>query len=228
MNVYKIKVASDEYKELCFANVYASDFMRDQPRAVPFKSSWRLVEFRYTRPDTEGYQANAIDSDFISLNGDLGMSAATAERTSEWLSPYGELLPVRVVDDGSTAYWFHCTRLIDALDEQNSIGTIEDDGRMRNPSLFVFFPDKIKDSLVFVIPQLGTSVYCTDRLKTIVEESGLTGLSFVLEWSDEPKGIAQIEVWKQKAGYLKGIKERMLKKRAELEAAGKRNSGLAK
>jgi hypothetical protein len=221
MNVYKIKVASDEYKELCLANVYVSGFMRNQPRAEPFKSSWRLVEFRYTRPNTEGYQANAIDSDFISLNGDLGMSAATAERTSEWFLPYGELLPVTVVDNGSTAYWFHCTTLVDALDEQNSIGTIEDNGRMRNPSLFVFFPEKIKDSSIFVIPQLGTGVYCTDQLKTLVDASGLTGLSFVLEWSDEPNGIAQIEAWKQKAGYLKGIKERMLKKRAELEAGRK-------
>jgi hypothetical protein len=227
MNIYKLSVANEEYRRLYFTNVNLTTHMADQPRAKPFGSSWQLVSFSHYKPTDEGYSATAVDSDFFSLNFRVGMSPAAAERTSEWFLPYGELLPVKITDDGSTAYWFHCTTLIDALDEQNSVGAIEDDGKMRAPQLHVFFPDKIKGSPIFVIPQLGTGVYCTDHLKSMVESSGLTGLSFDLEWSDEPEGIARIEAWVKKVGGLAFWKERMLKKRAELEAASKRNSGLA-
>ncbi len=227
MNVYELNVVNEEYKSLYFTNVNVIAHMTDQAIGKPFGSSWQVVSFSRDKPGQEGYLPNAVDSDFISLNHKLGMSPTTAERTSEWFLPYGELLPVKITDDGSTAYWFHCTTLIDALDKMNSVGSLDDDGKMRNPELAIFFPEKLRDAVIFQLPESPAHIYCTDPFKNQIEASGLTGLSFVLEWSDEPKGIEYIEARTQKMGWLVGLKERMLKKRAELEAMDKRNSGLA-
>jgi hypothetical protein len=223
MNVYELNVVNEKYKALYFTDVNAIAHMDSQPLAKPFGSTWRSVEFSHDKPGQEGYKPNAINSDFFNMGFELGMSPATAERTSEWFLPYGELLPVKITDDGSTAYWFHCTTLVDALDKMNSIGSLDDDGKMRNPELAIFFPDKLRDAVIFQLPESSGRIYCTDQFKNQIEASGLTGLSFVLEWSDEIEGIAYLEARRQKMGWLVGLKERMLKKRAELEAAGKRS-----
>ncbi len=101
---------------------------------------------------------------------------------AEFLKPNGELLPI--ICEGEEYFLFNTTRLVDALDEENSEVDRFDEGRIMGIDRYAFFKDKLVGETVFKLPQCPIGwVYATDPFVHRVLETGLRGFRFPLVWS---------------------------------------------
>ena len=90
----------------------------------------------------------------------------------EWLSQFGELLPVRVMNDPETYWIFNCRSKKEAGQEYSPT-----DGRDELST--VTFGEEDDDPAIFKTDYDNCSfLYCGDKFKTAVEEFDLKGLSF--------------------------------------------------
>jgi hypothetical protein len=81
------------------------------------------------------------------------------------------------------------------MDEEHTIGRRMDDGFYAGVDRMAFRAAALRDAVLFRVPRRGAGLagtFCTDAFKDLIEDRGLTGLDFVLTWSDEPEGIARI------------------------------------
>jgi hypothetical protein len=77
------------------------------------------------------------------------------------------------------------THVIDALDEARSdIERFPSSGRISRILRHAFKPDRVKDELIFKIPQTPRRAFVTDRFVKLVNDAGLTGFAFEPIWSD--------------------------------------------
>jgi hypothetical protein len=163
-------------------------------------SQWRPLRFRSLDPLREGYPGQLPNGDFVGLGRwffSLGKRAMDA--VGGLMSAHGELLPVEHIGRRETLHWFHCTTVIDAMDESRSVMKRFADGKVMSVQRLWVHPEKLRDAMLFHIPQNGSFLLCTDTFKQQIEALGLTGLKFKLKWSDEPAGMKQISDWEQRA-----------------------------
>ncbi len=73
------------------------------------------------------------------------------------------------------------------------------DGKVSGVIRLWVHADKLRDAMLFNIPESRSLLLCTDTFKQHIEALGLTGLKFTLKWSDEPAGMKQISDWEQRA-----------------------------
>ncbi len=101
------------------------------------------------------------------------------------LKPSGELLPLRYSVAEYLAY--NVTRVIDALDEDSSSIVRFPTGRVMSISKYSFVPDLVGSSAIFKIPQLPKAhVFVTDEFARRVQESRLSGFTFLKVWDFGP------------------------------------------
>jgi hypothetical protein len=164
-------------------------------REERYGETWSTPSFREADPKDEDYNPKAIVGDFVSIGGsDFALTARVPHALADMLCQYGELLPIKV--GGSiTVHWFHCWNVIDAIDvarakvRRNSDAP---DSRIMEIYDYVFDPKKIDSAELFHIPHGSSYVFCTEPFKQRIETLGLTGLDFILRWSDEASGIASL------------------------------------
>jgi hypothetical protein len=103
---------------------------------------------------------------------------------SDFLEPNGELIKIRCQKD--TLFLYNATRIVDALDEENSLLVRFRDGSMFPLDPYVFYEDRLTGMTIFKLPQwrLGPP-YVTDPFVQRVIERGLKGFWFRLVWSTE-------------------------------------------
>lgn len=90
----------------------------------------------------------------------------------EWLSQFGELLPVRVMNDPETYWIFNCRSKKEADEGRSSM----DCG---DALPVISFEETDEDPAVFKTDFDNCSfLYCGDKFKAAVEEYGLKGISF--------------------------------------------------
>jgi hypothetical protein len=167
--------------------------MRLQPHGQPFRDSWVPVRYSYCSPDDEDYNQNAMHSDFIWMGSSkVGLAVSATRKVSHLFAPYGELLPLNINDDLKKVFWFHCTNVLAALDESKSKVHRFDDGRIMVVDEYASLADRIGDSEVFEVQGTRNGPFCTEPFKQKIEAQKLTGLDFILLWSDEAAGIAHI------------------------------------
>lgn len=204
MNVYEFRHDSDHFEWLNAAGMDGKrwlDFTQFALLADPAAGRWLPVKFKSHDPHEEGYAGFLPTADFVGLSGwHFALDPRAMAKVSELMSRYGELLPVDHPGRADFLYWFHCTTLIDAMDESRSVLKWFPDGKkvMSVKRLWVH-PEKLRDAMLIHIPQNGPFLLCTDTFKQNIEALGLTGLKFTLKWSDEPAGMKQISDWEQRA-----------------------------
>ena len=108
----------------------------------------------------------------------------SVEILADLLEGNGELLPIRC--DGEDYFLFNVTRVVDALDQQNSDLDLFDDGDILEIDRHVFIPEKLPSLSIFKIPQMVLAdVFVTDPFVDRVESAGLKGFDFELVWSND-------------------------------------------
>lgn len=193
MNVFRVECDNTKYHFLGSDDQKEWRRMWLQPQGQPFHESWVPVRYSYCSPDDEDYNQNAIHSDFIWMGGgDIGFASATAQKVGHLFAPYGELLPLKIGGDLTKIFWFHCTNMINALDENKSTIRRFKDGGIMAIDEYVFFADRVGANEIFYIQNTRLGPFCTETFKQKIEAQKLTGLDFILLWSDEPTGIAHI------------------------------------
>lgn len=196
MNVYEIR-QGEAFRMLVGKSPDEFEQFQVHPHGQAFGSAWRPAKFKYRGPSAEDYQGEVLNGDFVSVGFYTGLSPRAVAVLGPVFQRYGELLPLDVEGEPKEVMWFHCTNVVDALDEANSnVSRSPTTGKLYNINLHVFLKDRIPDDLLmFQLPYGKSAIYCTDTFKDIIERSGLTGLEFWLRWSDEPEGIERMRKW---------------------------------
>jgi hypothetical protein len=192
MNIFDIYIDLDKFHFVSSDNQKDWERMRSQPQGKPFLDSWLPARYSYTPPDDGDYKPNAIYGDFISIDRKIGLTAATVQKVGNLFTRYGELLPLDVNNDLNKVFWFHCTKIVDALDEAKSKINRFADGRIMSIDEYAFSSSQIGENEIFHLKGTRQGPFCTESFKQKIEAQKLTGLDFILLWSDEPAGIANI------------------------------------
>jgi hypothetical protein len=193
MNIFRMKCDVNNFHFIYSANQKDGARIIFHPQGQPFRETWEPSRFMYVAPGDEDYNPKAIYGDFVWMGGgDIGLTAATAQNVGHLFKPYGELLRLNVNGDLNKIFWFHCTNIIDALDESKSTTQRFADGRIAFVDDYAFFADRISGNELFKLKDERGNIFCTESFKQKIESLNLTGLDFTLLWSDEPAGIAHI------------------------------------
>jgi hypothetical protein len=191
MNIYRVKVDVDKSR-----SIYNTDpdkwFVGEivyRPLAKKFGSDWRIPNFAEADSDDEGYNPDSNRCDFVSVNGEIGLRKNAISGVGDVLQRYGELLPIKVMGEADSAFWFHCTNVLEALDEITSKIRRFDDGRIMMVDEYAFHADRIANNEIFYVQGTRQGPFVTESFKQKIEAEKLTGLEFVLLWSDEPAFI---------------------------------------
>jgi len=179
MRVYILDADVDTFRGIYLAGEDDWHEFTSRFNGTPMKDSWtgkELFKFvpRYLpKGDTPGFDATipVFNAKAVKVLADL-------------LEPNGELLPITC--QGEDFHLFNVTRLVDALDEENSRLERFDDGRIWDVVRHSFFAERLAGELVFKIPQLPLGdVYATDPFVERVKAAGLRGFKFPLVWSSD-------------------------------------------
>jgi len=101
------------------------------------------------------------------------------------LADHGEVLPLLPVR-GEEFFLFNVTRVIDALDEENSLLTRFPGGRIMVIDAPTFIEPKIRGVHLFKLPnQRVNLIFVSDYFAERVRSAGLTGMEFTPAWSPE-------------------------------------------
>ena len=200
MNVYDINQNGEKYERLAVTGSNQWRPIQLQPNGKPFGASWVPLVLCSAEPEDEGYPGPLPTADFTGIGGSrFGLRTRALELDGDFFGRYGELLPLETPKHFGPLKWFHCTTVIDALDESQTIAERFDDGRMHGFDRLWFKPQMLREAQVFVVPQCKGYLLCTDTFKRHIEALGLTGLRFTLKWSDEREGIERINAWEKMA-----------------------------
>ncbi len=112
-----------------------------------------------------------------------GASCFYSNRAKQLLEPYCkkciEFYPARL---NGAQYW--CIKVVERVpwvdNEQSKFTYYENDPDMTIDKIikFVFRKDLIDDPSLFLVPETWNWKYCTESLKTMIEQAGLRGFSF--------------------------------------------------
>jgi hypothetical protein len=201
MNVFSIDADSETFALLVAEkgqNVL--ELMPPTAIGVQLGLGWLGISVRKRSSEAEDYPGPLPMGDFsgIALCG-VGATMPTLKKLGQEFEATGEFLPVQYQGSTDQIYWYHCTTVIDALDDEHIICDRRADGRPLAIERFWFHADRLQSALVFQDPNCGRKLFCTDVFKNQVERLGLTGLTFFRRWSDEPEGIARMVKWEQEA-----------------------------
>ncbi len=144
---------------------------------TPRADTWRPVHVQ--RVDYEEHK-KSYPSDFPWLGSDvLILRGHTVMALRDLLDAYGELLPL-ATDDTVKLYALNAWA-VDALDEsRSSLMRFPSSGRIMHIQKPVFFPEKVRDRLLFRLPGRAMPTYVSEAFVERIQQAGLVGLDFDL------------------------------------------------
>lgn len=143
-----------------------------------WKDFWKPLNAKFSDESDKGKVVKLPDitcwfTDRLALNQKAYDLLATQ------LEPYGELLPVTCE---GVPYWvLHVTKKtgMDVVDLSKSEREVIEECDYIGMQSLVFNEEKLKDLLLFQTEFSGyKNLYCTEKFKALIEESGLQGLLF--------------------------------------------------
>jgi hypothetical protein len=187
MNIYDVYIDSDKYLMLSTKRKSQVRQLMYRPMGMPYGSEWDPIDLCDYPADDEGYVPDAIAGDFFSMDHEMGLTQRARDVAEDWFLEYGQLLPLTYNGKYDGKVMFHCTTVLDALDEKRSNIMWTD---------FMFFPDKLTGAELFHCTG-WVGLFCTESFKQKIDGSGLIGLDFSLKYSDEPEGLARLDAWRK-------------------------------
>jgi hypothetical protein len=164
-------ISPDELEEKLGEDYF---FMLDEPIWTEF---WQALEVQF-HDDSDKKNISSLPDITCWFTDQLVLNEHAYNTLSEVLNPYGEFLPVKYK---GTSFWvFHVTKLtsLDVIDQTDSARTVEASGHIEVERMS-FISSTVKDLLVFKTEYNGfKNVYCSDKLKSILDDADLKGLVF--------------------------------------------------
>ncbi len=146
-------------------------------------STWRPIPMKLVSQD-EGVEASYSDSPWLGEHT-LIFRTPLKEALGALLMANGELLPL--VCSEADLVVFNATRMIDALNEEESTLSRFSGGQIYWIKRYVFRPDVVDGVDIFKIPNLTVSpTFVSERFVDTWNACGLVGLDFLPVW--EPRG----------------------------------------
>lgn len=177
VSVYELRTDPNRYANFALMNPM-DEVIYDVFDGRPLRETWKTVSI--TAADEDDDEAEL--SDYALLGTVPIFSLRAMERLPDLLKPAGELLPLRYRRGEYFAY--NVTRLLDALDERESVVKRFSTGEVMSVDQYVFRPQVVDRAALFKIPQLPKAhVFVTDPLVERVHAEGLTGFVFHRLWS---------------------------------------------
>ncbi|BFM16726.1 hypothetical protein R50073_29090 [Maricurvus nonylphenolicus] len=179
MNIYKIIPDERTYGGLFFDGVLLRKTLgRQLSRKLTSVTASIADDWR----DCDGWFSSLYDDSDIPVYPDLsvwkGSILVLSERAEACLkkdlSPFGEFLPFTT--DKGTFFLFvpHVVVDADALKSERMI----EEGADIGPAKIVFTMESVGTNLIFKTEyDQYTSVFCTEKLKTLISKAGLTGVA---------------------------------------------------
>lgn len=157
----------------------------DVPRSMSM--DWKSPQFELVTDDVHFGRLPKCDFPHYLPSAPM-LSHRAVVRLRPLLLTCGELLPIDVTNDDDAFYLFNVTRIVDAIDMRRSQFARFPSGKIMLCELLIFDPRLIPDEPIFFkTTQMGpaTDIYATEKARTTVEATDLTGYEFRLAWSDE-------------------------------------------
>jgi hypothetical protein len=159
----------------------------DPPRSLA--AAWTTPTFEIVGRDE--FRSYLPMTDFPTL---IGGTAVLRGRAADHLRPIietcGEALPIRLSNHPEIVYLFNVTRVINAVDMQQSQFLELPSGAIGPCEHLVFDPTLIPNQAAFFkTTQMGpaNTIFATQLAVDAVKRSGLTGHAFELAWTDESR-----------------------------------------
>jgi hypothetical protein len=139
----------------------------------PMRDTWRPLPVELVDRGDRGRHLDVPD--IIGLYELPAFSAEAVARIGDYLSQFGELLPLVCPDGEFFAY--NITNLVDALDQAASTIVRFRDGRWLDVTDYVFEYERVRDAGIFKLPQMTAPPFLTDEAVGRIQSTGLRGLS---------------------------------------------------
>jgi hypothetical protein len=143
-------------------------------------ADWTPLRVYLCRED-EGHQLIESDAPWLGTNALVLRPRAMLALAQVWAAN-GELLPLQC--PGARLSLFSVTRRLDALDEDASSIERFRDGRIMMVNRHVFRDDIVGEHPVFMLAQLPTTLFFSQRFVDLWRSAGLTGIEFKQVWPE--------------------------------------------
>ncbi|WP_276681649.1 hypothetical protein [Thalassolituus oleivorans] len=151
------------------------DIMKFSQSSKPMKDWWPELETTL-RANEDIVSPKMPDLSIWSGGAALVLYPRGYRLLGEWLSQFGELLPVKVMNQSDPCWIFNCRAKKDVDPEKSSCEYVDDMPLHIESIGFTEFED---DPVIFKTDFDNCSfLYCGERFKAAVEEMGLEGQSF--------------------------------------------------
>jgi hypothetical protein len=158
-------------------NFFELDALLNGARRTP---SWIPFPMEIVRVDESGRKLIAGDAPWYASRA-LVFRPSPVIAIGGYLEQFGELLPLKCADADVSIY--NVTRVIDALDEENSTLVRFDNGRIMYAKTHAFHADIIRGVDIFKVPKLGSAIYVGEGFVDRWNAHHFRGLSFEPIWS---------------------------------------------
>lgn len=162
--------------------VNEADFEKLTFDGRPLQKTWIPISVRRV-PDTER-RKRQVEVDFPAGSvGDLLLNRRVVNSIGDYLSQYGELLPLACSD--RELWTLNVTCFVDALDEsQSRVIRATDEDRILMIDKYVLYSELVANKGLFRLPQFARdAILVTNSFMDLVTVHGLTGLKFRQIWA---------------------------------------------
>ncbi|EJQ61490.1 hypothetical protein IG7_05440 [Bacillus cereus HuA2-4] len=187
MKIWELKSGLDNYESYQLLNLntdYKRFFEGEIDSAVKMSDSWGEILVKYAE---EGKY-----TDFPKFWGEVGtpmVSRKAKELLEPLISNNVEFLPLIHADTGETYYIINILNTIDAIDYDKAVLKKLRSGLAVNFKKYAFLPDLVENQKIFKVylnqTLFITTVFASDELKNLIQQSDLTGFEFVEVWDLE-------------------------------------------
>jgi hypothetical protein len=178
--VFQLHPDAERYQWLTLTRESDFNILHDF-RGAPVASTWQPLPAEWI---TEGKQRRKARSDFPILGSTPTFSARAVDALLDVLVPFGELLPL--TGEATGFFVYNVTRIIPALDEEQSSLVRFDSGGIMMVSRYVFHAARVREEVVFKVPNIHMTVFATEVLVRRAKEAGLTGFDLPAVWAPPP------------------------------------------
>lgn len=193
MKVYAAHINYEKFADLLFKKREVASYFYDHTSGKILAPEWeRFDVIKSVGADGLTTSTHPI-GDFSLLEGS-GRNPTLSNRARLALTPQivgcGEFLPL--AHAAETRWLFNCTRLLAALDIENSVVSRFTDGRimhLRGP--LYFKPELLVNEWIFMPAERPAEIFVTDKFVKVVEDHELTGFDFHEIWDSNDKPPAQ-------------------------------------
>jgi hypothetical protein len=185
MTIYLLRPDSDHFQWLTMANE------RDFAFEVEIKGE--LLGTKWKPVCVIPLVEEGMPTDDLGDYPTLGITPTFSCRATDALRPLleraGELLPL--ISDAGEFYVYNVTKVVDALDETQSVFTrFQSTGRVMKIDRYVFKPDMLSGLTIFKVPQAPKGrPLVTQLFVDAVTRAGLSGFDFEHLWRPEQAGL---------------------------------------